>query len=147
MAGLAHARPFALLAAALLAGAVATPAHAVDGDKGFTIRDPRITESSGLAASRLHPGIDWTHERPEHQPVRRGAANRPALGSPSFDSDAVVEVVTMDDLMSTTILENPDDLAHHARTFDLLQSAALSPAESAELIQSKLRTMEEDPHA
>ncbi|MFF5101582.1 WD40 repeat domain-containing protein [Streptomyces sp. NPDC000134] len=54
-------RPFALLAAALLAGAVATPAHAVDGDKGFTIRDPRITESSGLAASRLHPGIYWTH--------------------------------------------------------------------------------------
>lgn len=27
----------------------------------FTITDPRITESSGLAASRLHPGIYWTH--------------------------------------------------------------------------------------
>ncbi|CAM5670312.1 helix-turn-helix domain-containing protein [Streptomyces fumanus] len=75
------------------------------------------------------------------------AAGTSAFAAFSFDSDAVVEVVTMDDLMSTTILENPDDLAHHARTFDLLQSAALSPAESAELIQSKLRTMEEDPHA
>ncbi len=30
-------------------------------DKGFTIDDPRITESSGLAASRLHPGVYWTH--------------------------------------------------------------------------------------
>jgi hypothetical protein len=54
-------RPFALLAAALLVGAFAGPAHAVDGDKGFTIQDPRITESSGLAASRLHPGVYWTH--------------------------------------------------------------------------------------
>ncbi|CAM5631922.1 hypothetical protein SANTM175S_05420 [Streptomyces antimycoticus] len=27
----------------------------------FTIEDPRITESSGLAASRLHPGVYWTH--------------------------------------------------------------------------------------
>ncbi len=30
-------------------------------DDGFTIKDPRITESSGLAASRVHPGIYWTH--------------------------------------------------------------------------------------
>ncbi|OEJ26352.1 hypothetical protein AR457_19750 [Streptomyces agglomeratus] len=30
-------------------------------DDGFTIKDARITESSGLAASRLHPGIYWTH--------------------------------------------------------------------------------------
>jgi hypothetical protein len=34
---------------------------AVAGDPGFTIKDPRITESSGLAASRAHPGIYWTH--------------------------------------------------------------------------------------
>jgi hypothetical protein len=55
-------RPFALLAAALLSGALAVPpAFAADGDDGFTIKDPRITESSGLAASRLHPGIYWTH--------------------------------------------------------------------------------------
>ncbi|WP_274559859.1 WD40 repeat domain-containing protein [Streptomyces spiramyceticus] len=30
-------------------------------DDGFTIKDRRITESSGLAASRIHPGIYWTH--------------------------------------------------------------------------------------
>lgn len=54
-------RPFALLAAALLTGALAVPATAADGDEKFTIRDPRITESSGLAASHRHPGIYWTH--------------------------------------------------------------------------------------
>lgn len=58
-------RPIALLAGLLLAGACALPASAADGDaKGnedFTIKDPRITESSGLAASRQHPGIYWTH--------------------------------------------------------------------------------------
>lgn len=54
-------RPFALLAAALLTGALAVPASAADGDEKFTIRDPRITESSGLAASRQHPGVYWTH--------------------------------------------------------------------------------------
>ncbi|GAA4808312.1 WD40 repeat domain-containing protein [Streptomyces ziwulingensis] len=54
-------RSLSLLAAALFVGAFAVPAHAVDGDQGFTIADPRITESSGLAASRLHPGIYWTH--------------------------------------------------------------------------------------
>jgi WD40 repeat protein len=60
-------RPFAsragaLLAGALLVGASAVPAaFAADGDKSFTIEDPRITESSGLAASRQHPGVYWTH--------------------------------------------------------------------------------------
>ncbi len=43
-----------------LLGTLAMPASA-DDDGGFTIKDPRITESSGLAASRLHPGIYWTH--------------------------------------------------------------------------------------
>jgi hypothetical protein len=60
-------RPFALLASALLVGALAVPASAADGQDGpagsdgFTIKDPRITESSGLAASRQHPGVYWTH--------------------------------------------------------------------------------------
>ncbi|MFE9368337.1 WD40 repeat domain-containing protein [Streptomyces sp. NPDC006711] len=34
---------------------------AVADDGGFTIKDPRIKESSGLAASRIHPGVYWTH--------------------------------------------------------------------------------------
>ncbi|MFJ4849471.1 hypothetical protein [Streptomyces sp. NPDC088733] len=33
-----------------------------DGESlAFTMTDPRITESSGLAASRLHKGVYWTH--------------------------------------------------------------------------------------
>lgn len=35
---------------------------------GFTIKDPRITESSGLAASHLHPGIYWTHNDSDDGP-------------------------------------------------------------------------------
>jgi WD40 repeat protein len=54
-------RPLVFLAAGLLTAVVAVPAVAADGDEGFTIKDPRITESSGLAASRQHPGIYWTH--------------------------------------------------------------------------------------
>ncbi|MEU5888411.1 WD40 repeat domain-containing protein [Streptomyces sp. NPDC047461] len=48
-------------ATSLLVLTGASPAAAADGDNGFTIEDPRITESSGLAASRQHPGIYWTH--------------------------------------------------------------------------------------
>ncbi|MEV6481400.1 WD40 repeat domain-containing protein [Streptomyces sp. NPDC051576] len=61
-------RFLAFLGAGLLVGALALPAAAAPaddgggkGDKGFTIEDSRITESSGLAASHLHPGIYWTH--------------------------------------------------------------------------------------
>jgi hypothetical protein len=57
------------LAAALAACAaglvLAAPSGTVAaGDRAavaFTIRDPRITESSGLAASQLHPGVLYTH--------------------------------------------------------------------------------------
>ncbi|WP_351227057.1 WD40 repeat domain-containing protein [Streptomyces sp. NPDC002133] len=51
---------WAAVAAAVMVLGSAVPA-AADGDDGFTIKDPRITESSGLAASRAHPGIYWTH--------------------------------------------------------------------------------------
>ncbi|MFI6462763.1 WD40 repeat domain-containing protein [Streptomyces sp. NPDC050528] len=61
-------RFLAFLGAGFLVGALALPASAAPsddgdgkGDKGFTITDSRITESSGLAASHLHPGIYWTH--------------------------------------------------------------------------------------
>ncbi|GAA0489324.1 hypothetical protein [Streptomyces olivaceiscleroticus] len=47
------------------AGAVAAPG----GDpEPFTIKDPRITESSGLAASRAHPGVYWTHNDSDDGP-------------------------------------------------------------------------------
>ncbi|MFE7239627.1 WD40 repeat domain-containing protein [Streptomyces sp. NPDC057582] len=54
----------------VLAGAAAAPATADQGsaDRSFTIEDPRITESSGLAASRVHPGIYWTHNDSEDGP-------------------------------------------------------------------------------
>ncbi|MFB7502184.1 WD40 repeat domain-containing protein [Streptomyces broussonetiae] len=58
------AAALATLAAALLTGACALPAAADGtgtGDQGFTFKDSRIGESSGLAASRQHPGIYWTH--------------------------------------------------------------------------------------
>lgn len=37
-------------------------------DRTFTIEDPRITESSGLAASRIHPGVYWTHNDSDDGP-------------------------------------------------------------------------------
>ncbi|QQC89960.1 WD40 repeat domain-containing protein [Streptomyces alfalfae] len=53
--------PSLLAVATVLSLAVASPAAADDGHDGFTIEDPRIVESSGLAASRAHPGVYWTH--------------------------------------------------------------------------------------
>ncbi|SEG32165.1 hypothetical protein SAMN05216223_104349 [Actinacidiphila yanglinensis] len=45
-----------------LSCASTTPAIADSGPSAaFRISDPRITESSGLAASKLHPGVYWTH--------------------------------------------------------------------------------------
>jgi WD40-like Beta Propeller Repeat len=58
----------ALLGCALLLGAplsvlLAGGTAAADGGPHavFSFQDGRITESSGLAASRIHPGVYWTH--------------------------------------------------------------------------------------
>ncbi|OON72356.1 hypothetical protein [Streptomyces tsukubensis] len=57
------------LAAALLFLLGSAPlAAAADSHEGFTIKDPRITESSGLAASRAHPGVYWTHNDSDDGP-------------------------------------------------------------------------------
>ncbi|CAG7639311.1 PD40 domain-containing protein [Actinacidiphila bryophytorum] len=59
----------AACAALVLACAFAVPAAADSGPStAFTITDPRITESSGLAASHLHPGIYWTHNDSDDGP-------------------------------------------------------------------------------
>ncbi|MFF4602145.1 hypothetical protein ACFY12_05205 [Streptomyces sp. NPDC001339] len=58
----------AAAAPAAAAPAVAVPAAAHDEPDGFTISDPRITESSGLAASHAHPGIYWTHNDSDDGP-------------------------------------------------------------------------------
>ncbi|MFC8206204.1 WD40 repeat domain-containing protein [[Kitasatospora] papulosa] len=53
----------------LLTGPVPAVADEGDGaDRTFTIEDPRITESSGLAASRIHPGVYWTHNDSDDGP-------------------------------------------------------------------------------
>ncbi|MGW5352067.1 hypothetical protein ACWERV_16360 [Streptomyces sp. NPDC004031] len=55
--------PTAAACAALALAWAGTPAAALGNGPtvAFTISDPRIAEASGLAASRLHPGIYWTH--------------------------------------------------------------------------------------
>ncbi|MBW1601347.1 hypothetical protein JJV70_04355 [Streptomyces sp. JJ66] len=42
-------------------------AVADEGGPGFVLRDPAIVESSGLAASRTHPGVYWTHNDSANQ--------------------------------------------------------------------------------
>lgn len=53
---------------ALLLGASTAVAAETPGASGFTITDPRIKESSGLAASRIHPGVYWTHNDSDDGP-------------------------------------------------------------------------------
>ncbi|MEU5103015.1 MULTISPECIES: hypothetical protein [unclassified Streptomyces] len=62
--------PSVLGAAALAVLPAAAPAAADDhtSPSSFTIEDSRITESSGLAASRLHPGVYWTHNDSDDGP-------------------------------------------------------------------------------
>lgn len=51
----------ACAALALVTGCAASAAADPSSSEAFTITDPRITEASGLAASRQHPGVYWTH--------------------------------------------------------------------------------------
>ncbi|MEU4356589.1 WD40 repeat domain-containing protein [Streptomyces virginiae] len=58
-----------VLAATALAGLPGTAYAAQSpGTASFTISDPRIKESSGLAASRVHPGVYWTHNDSDDGP-------------------------------------------------------------------------------
>ncbi|MBT2455144.1 WD40 repeat domain-containing protein [Streptomyces sp. ISL-86] len=59
----------AVVLAAVLSGSAGAAAAAEPPDtSSFTITDPRITESSGLAASRIHPGVYWTHNDSDDGP-------------------------------------------------------------------------------
>ncbi|MFD3543278.1 WD40 repeat domain-containing protein [Streptomyces sp. NPDC058662] len=58
----------ALLSAVPAGAAAAAPAATGPGGSSFTIADPRIKESSGLAASRVHPGVYWTHNDSDDGP-------------------------------------------------------------------------------
>ncbi|UNO40399.1 esterase-like activity of phytase family protein [Streptomyces sp. MST-110588] len=64
-AGTFAAGTFAAGTSAAGTSAALTSAPETDG---FTIKDPRITESSGLAASRAHPGVYWTHNDSDDGP-------------------------------------------------------------------------------
>lgn len=71
MRRLVRAACAAVVAAAVTAAvtAGAPGAAAVDpATDGFTIEDERITESSGLAPSRAHPGVYWTHNDSDDGP-------------------------------------------------------------------------------
>jgi len=57
----AAAIPLACLLACAWAGAAEGSARDEEATRLLTIRDPRISESSGLAASRRHPGVLYTH--------------------------------------------------------------------------------------
>ncbi len=57
----------ACVVAGVLLAVCAAPAYA-DDDKLFTFRDPRITESSGLAVSPSHDGVYYTHNDSAAQP-------------------------------------------------------------------------------
>ncbi|MFF3622569.1 WD40 repeat domain-containing protein [Streptomyces sp. NPDC002467] len=58
----------AAVATALAVLPSAAVASGAPGASSFTITDPRIKESSGLAASRIHPGVYWTHNDSDDGP-------------------------------------------------------------------------------
>ncbi|WP_078843656.1 hypothetical protein [Streptomyces albus] len=60
--------PSAVVAAASPARAAFPASASAEGGDSFRIEDERIKESSGLAASRAHPGVYWTHNDSEDGP-------------------------------------------------------------------------------
>ncbi|MET9220705.1 helix-turn-helix domain-containing protein [Streptomyces sp. NPDC088197] len=67
-----------------------------------------------------------------------------AFSSFSFDSEPVVEAVTLDNLRGASILEAAEDLTAYALAFDQLRSAALAPDASARLIRGALQRSKDD---
>lgn len=67
-----------------------------------------------------------------------------AFSSFSFESDPIVEAVTMENLRGTSVLEDLDDLTAYTNAFDQLRSAALTPDASARMIRNALRSSKED---
>ncbi|MEU2602407.1 helix-turn-helix transcriptional regulator [Streptomyces hirsutus] len=69
------------------------------------------------------------------------AAAASAFSAFSFDSESAIEAVTMDDLMSTSVIESPDDLAVYASSYGLLRSTALAADASAKLVRDVLQSI------
>lgn len=57
----------------------------------------------------------------------------------SFGPEPAAEAVSLDTLSSTVVLEDPDDLARHARVFESLRSAALTPSETMAFLQQAVK--------
>jgi transcriptional regulator with XRE-family HTH domain len=67
-----------------------------------------------------------------------------AFSTFSFDSEPVVEAVTLENLRGTSVLEGQEDLTAYANMYDVLRSSALAPDASAQLIRDVLRSLKED---
>ncbi|GGW44652.1 hypothetical protein FHS32_003921 [Streptomyces albaduncus] len=67
-----------------------------------------------------------------------------AFSTFSFDSEPVVEAVTLENLRGTSVLEGSEDLTAYAHMYDLLRSSALAPEASIQLIRGVLRRLKED---
>ncbi|MFD5492098.1 helix-turn-helix domain-containing protein [Streptomyces sp. GDS52] len=67
-----------------------------------------------------------------------------AFSTFSFDSEPVVEAVTLENLRGTSVLEGSEDLTAYANMYDLLRSSALAPDASVKLIRGVLRSLKED---
>jgi hypothetical protein len=66
--GLLALGPVPAVAAAVPDSRAAAPSGGEESPGSFRIKDPRITESSGLAASRRHKGVYWTHNDSDDGP-------------------------------------------------------------------------------
>lgn len=98
----AFTRLVASAALALSSALVAVPAAhsaAASDDVDRTIQDSRITESSGLAASPLHPGMLWTHNDSGNSPriyaIGKNGSTKAALTlskEPNVDWEAIAAV-------------------------------------------------------
>lgn len=71
-------------------------------------------------------------------------AATPAFSAFTFDAEPVVEAVHVENLWSSSILEDPEGLTAYSNAYDLLRSTALSPDASARLIRGVLRSTKED---
>ncbi|WP_371579306.1 helix-turn-helix domain-containing protein [Streptomyces sp. NBC_01314] len=71
------------------------------------------------------------------------AATSP-FASFGFGPEPTTEAVTLEQLRSTLVVDEPDEVDVYGHTFDLLRSESMAPEESARFIRNALRSSEED---
>lgn len=62
----------------------------------------------------------------------------------SFGNESAPEVVAIDSLNNTVIIEDADELANYAYVFDALRSAALNPEDSLAFLQMAIRQIQQE---